>query len=82
MVPELSPETFNATIKRPASLGNNAVWVVEFYSDRCPFCKVLSPQVVEAAEKLAAQEGARIMLGVVNSRIYYEVFRSFFSGLP
>ena len=31
---DLSPETFNATVKRSAAEGNNVVWVVEFYSDR------------------------------------------------
>jgi hypothetical protein len=71
-VPDLSAETFNATVLRPPADGNNALWVVEFYSDRCPFCKSLSPEVVTAAEKIAAEvPNARI--AACNSRIYAEV---------
>jgi thiol-disulfide isomerase/thioredoxin len=69
---DLSPETFNATIKRPASLGNNVVYVVEFYSDRCPFCIGLAPEVIVAAEELK-KKGANVVIAGVNSRIYHEV---------
>ena len=26
-----------------------AIWIVEFYSDHCPFCKSLAPELIKAA---------------------------------
>jgi thiol-disulfide isomerase/thioredoxin len=52
-------------VLRPAAEANNAMWVVEFYSDRCPFCKSLSPEVVVAAERLA-EEDPRVRVAAVN----------------
>jgi len=71
-MPDLSPETFNATVKRTCAEGNNAVWVIKFYSDRCPYCRSMSPELVKAAEDLTAQE-PRAIVGAINSRIYHEV---------
>jgi hypothetical protein len=48
--------TVQSQVLRPAAEANNAIWVVEFYSDRCPFCKSLSPEVVFAAELLSGED--------------------------
>jgi len=74
-LPDLSFETFNATVKRPAAEGNNAVYIVEFYSDRCPFCISLSPDIIVAAEKVRG-EVPNAIVAACNSRIYGEVARS------
>jgi len=52
---------------------NNRVWVVEFYSDRCPICKGLVPEVRRAAIELMKDFPGQITLGAVNSRVYHEL---------
>lgn len=69
---ELSTESFNATVKIPPSLGNNVLHIVEFYSDRCPYCKILSPEIIEASLTLQKEE-PRVVISACNTRIYYEV---------
>ena len=64
-----------AKVKRPAAEGNNAVYIVEFYSDRCPFCISLSPDIIVAAEKVRG-EVPNAIVAACNSRIYGEVARS------
>ena len=54
VVAELEPETFNSSLVIPAT-EDNTVWIVEFYSDRCPFCQSLSPEIIKAAESLDEQ---------------------------
>jgi hypothetical protein len=48
-VKDLDPDNFDETIM-DESADNNKVWIVEFYSDRCPICKGLVPEVKKAAE--------------------------------
>jgi len=71
-LPDLSPETFNATVKRPANLDNNIVYAVKFYSDRCPHCKGLRDTMIAAAELLRDTE-PRVRLVAVNGRVYHEL---------
>jgi thiol-disulfide isomerase/thioredoxin len=42
-----STNPFNATVLED---DYNRVWIVEFYSDRCPFCNSLAPEMHRAAE--------------------------------
>lgn len=51
----------------------NRVWIVEFYSDRCPFCNSLAPEMIKAAEKIYAERGKQIQVAAINSRVYTEV---------
>jgi thioredoxin-like negative regulator of GroEL len=69
---ELSPETFNATVKMPSNLNNNVLYIVEFYSDRCPYCKILSPEIVTASQTLQSEE-PRAIMSACNTRIYHDV---------
>ena len=48
---DLEPEFFNETVLSK-SKENNVLWIVEFYSDRCPFCKSLAPEIEKAAKAL------------------------------
>jgi FAD-linked sulfhydryl oxidase len=71
---DLAPENFNATVKRPASMDNNIIWLVEFYSDRCPMCKAFSPEIIGAAGEIKHKyKDERFTLAAMNSRVYYEV---------
>lgn len=72
-VTELEPDGemgFNKTVKEDET---NRIWIVEFYSDRCPFCNSLAPQMIEAAGKIYADKGSKIRVGAINSRVYNEV---------
>lgn len=76
---ELEPEWFNNTIL----LDQNAVWIVEFYSDHCPFCKSLAPELLKAARTSVAAHGAKIRFGGLNTRIFDEVGKHFgITGFP
>jgi hypothetical protein len=48
-VKDLDPDNFDATILDDGP-DNNKIWIVEFYSDRCPICKGLVPEIKKAAE--------------------------------
>lgn len=71
IVTELVPETFNSTVLCPAK-DDNTVWITEFYSDRCPYCKTLSPEMIIAAETLEKEE-PRARIAAINSRIFEDV---------
>jgi FAD-linked sulfhydryl oxidase len=71
---DLAPENFNSTILSPASQ-DNTVHVVEFYSDRCPFCKSLEPEIVKAQEALLdefGREAPKAQVRALNSRIFHD----------
>jgi thioredoxin-like negative regulator of GroEL len=77
LVVDLEPDGeagFNATILEDPT---NTVWIVEFYSDRCPYCNTLAPEVIRASSEIkAAARGAPnggIRIGAVNSRVYDEI---------
>lgn len=72
-VMELEPDGefgFNTTVLED---DKNRVWIVEFYSDRCPFCNSLAPQMIEAAQKIYQEKGKKIQVAAINSRVYNEV---------
>jgi thiol-disulfide isomerase/thioredoxin len=61
----------------------NALRVVEFYSDRCPFCKSLAKEYVEAAKLTKAKLGDKVQFHAVNSRVYYDIAESWeITGYP
>eukprot|EP00618_Florenciella_parvula_P036072 CAMPEP_0119474524 /NCGR_PEP_ID=MMETSP1344-20130328/5743_1 /TAXON_ID=236787 /ORGANISM="Florenciella parvula, Strain CCMP2471" /LENGTH=583 /DNA_ID=CAMNT_0007507845 /DNA_START=43 /DNA_END=1794 /DNA_ORIENTATION=- len=77
VVAELEPETFNSSLVIPAT-EDNTVWIVEFYSDRCPFCQSLSPEIIKAAETLDEQyksQGIKknVRIAALNSRVFDDV---------
>jgi len=61
---------FNTTVLEDEK---NRVWIIEFYSDRCPFCNSLAPEFIKAAQKVYEQKGKKVQLAAINSRVYHEV---------
>lgn len=73
VITDLEPDGethFNKTVLEEQ---DNVVWVVEFYSDRCPFCNSLAPEMHKAATKAKADFGDKVKYGAVNSRVYHEI---------
>jgi len=69
---DLDPDNFDETIL-PLTPDNNKLWIVEFYSDRCPICKGLVPEVKKAAINTMAEFPGQIAFGAVNSRVYQDI---------
>eukprot|EP00943_MAST-04B_sp_MAST-4B-sp1_P003551 g3551.t1 len=69
---DLEPEFFNETVLSK-SKHNNVLWIVEFYSDRCPFCQSLAPEIEKAAHALKKKFPDSVRIGGVNSRIYHDL---------
>ena len=69
---DLEPEFFNETVLSK-SKKNNVLWIVEFYSDRCPFCKSLAPEIEKAAKAIKKKFPDEVRFGGVNSRIYHDL---------
>lgn len=67
-VEELLPDIFRDTVLR-----SDAVWLVEFYSDKCPLCKSLAPLIIESATRLQKDHPGKIRFGALNGRVYNEV---------
>ena len=60
-----------------------ALWITEYYSDRCPFCKSLAPEYIEAATRVQEELGGQVRFGAVNSRIFHELAERFdITGYP
>ena len=60
-VKDLDPDNFDETIM-DTSPENNRVWIVEFYSDRCPICKGLVPEIKKAAQTTMAEYPGQVRL--------------------
>lgn len=72
-ITELDPDNFRDEVLR-----SPAVWIVEFYSDKCPICNSMAPQLIEAAEKAQAEIGKdKLRYGSVNSRVFHEIAEAF-----
>lgn len=72
-ITELDPDNFRDEVLR-----SSAVWIVEFYSDKCPICNSMAPQLIEAAEKAQAEVGRdKLRYGSVNSRVFNEIAQAF-----
>ena len=70
-IAELDPDNFRDTVLR-----SDAVWIVEFYSDKCPICNSLAPEIIKASTKAQA-EVPTLKYGACNSRVYDELAESF-----
>jgi len=56
---------------------------VEFYSDHCPFCKSLAPELLKAAKASRETHGDKVHFGALNSRIFGKVAERFnITGYP
>jgi len=51
----------------------NKLRVVEYYSDRCPFCQSLAKEYVEAASIVTEKFPGKVQFHGVNSRIFYDI---------
>merc|ERR1719188_1559030 len=73
---DLEPETFDEIVleKYPS---NNRVWIIKYYSDRCPSCRVLKPEYIKAAENLQDSHGASVKFAAVNSRAFHDLAERF-----
>ncbi|KAH8071432.1 D-xylose 1-dehydrogenase [Aureococcus anophagefferens] len=70
LVEELDAEGLASIAKGARDV--NAVWVVEFYSDRCPHCKTLVPEMISAAEKLRKSLGkTQVRVAAINARVFF-----------
>lgn len=63
---------------------DDKLWIVEFYSDRCPHCLQLLPEVVKAAVQLKQALGrAEIGFAAINARVFFEQSQLWgVTGLP
>jgi thioredoxin-like negative regulator of GroEL len=60
-----------------------AIWIVEFYSDHCPFCKSLAPELLKAAKSSIEKHASKVRFGGLNTRIFNEVGTKFnITGFP
>ena len=82
LVEELDAEGLASIAKGARDL--NAVWVVKFYSDRCPHCKTLVPEMISAAEKLRKSLGkTQVRVAAINARVFFEASEEHgVAGLP
>ena len=54
----------------------NVLRVVEWYSDRCPFCKSLAPEYVDASLSLLSAFPGKVEFHAVNSRVFFTLAES------
>lgn len=73
---DLEPETFDDIVLKNYA-ENNRVWIIEFYSDKCPFCKSLKPEIIKASQTLKEKLGSRVKLAGVNSRAFHMLAERF-----
>ena len=66
-------DEFSSFTDQIVASGENKLRVVEFYSDRCPFCQSLAKEFVEAAKQLKAKYPSKVEVHAVNTRIFHEV---------
>lgn len=73
LVLDLEPDGemgFNKTI---LASPENVLWIVEFYSDRCPFCNSLAPEIIKASSAVLRDFNGQVKIAAVNSRVYDEI---------
>jgi len=75
-ITELDPDNLEETMLR-----SDQIWIVEFYSDKCPICNSLAPDITKAATKAQEELGKdKIRYGACNSRVYREIAEAFDIG--
>lgn len=76
---ELDPDNFVETMLR-----DDALWIVEYYSDKCPICDSLAPEITKGAKDAMAEinKDGKIKLkyGGCNSRVYDDLAEAFGVG--
>lgn len=70
-ITELDPDNFRDVVLR-----DDALWVVEFYSDKCPICNSLAPEIIKAGTKAQA-EIPTLKYGACNSRVFDDLADKF-----
>jgi len=76
-VRDLEPETFDDVVLQESKVDNNRVWIVMYYSDKCPFCKTLKPEYIKAAEKVRKELDGKVRFAGVNSRAFQDLAERF-----
>lgn len=71
-VKELDEDNFLETVLRSPE-----VWIIEFYSDKCPICRSIAPEMIKGAKKLQEDFAGKIRFGACNSRVFHEMAESF-----
>eukprot|EP00435_Cladocopium_sp_Y103_P052975 s1718_g16.t2 len=73
---DLEPELFDDTVlkKYPE---NNRIWIIEFYSDKCPFCRTLKSEYRRAAREV---DKSVMRFAAVNLRAFPDLAERF--GVP
>jgi len=51
-------------------LGSNVMWIVEFYSNRCPHCRKFAPEYIRAALSSPERIAGTVRFGAVNLRAF------------
>jgi thioredoxin-like negative regulator of GroEL len=79
VIRDLVPEEFDEIV-----LGDTKyTWIVEFYSDRCPYCKSLAPEMKKASKITEEQIPGKTRFGAVNSRVFTDMADRFkITGWP
>jgi len=73
---DLEPETFDDMVLKQYE-GNNHVWIIEYYSDKCPFCRSLKPEIIKAADEVMKQHPGQVRFAGVNSRVFNMLAKRF-----
>lgn len=77
-VVELLPDDFEDIVLR-----SDPIWLVEFYSDKCPLCNSLASTIIESATRLQKDHPGKIKFGALNGRVFNEVPDAYeVTGLP
>ena len=68
-IADLNHENFQDEVLR-----SDAFWVIEFYSDKCPICRSMAPELIKAAEKFKKDyPDGSLRFGGVNARVYEDL---------
>jgi thioredoxin-like negative regulator of GroEL len=79
VIRDLVPEEFDDIVLKDTQY----TWIIEFYSDRCPFCKSLAPEMKKASKIVEEQIPGMTRFGAVNSRVYEDMAERFsITGWP
>jgi thioredoxin-like negative regulator of GroEL len=79
IIRDLVPEEFDEIVMQDTEY----TWIVEFYSDRCPFCKSLAPEMKKASKMTEEVIPGKTRFGAVNSRVYEDMAERFgITGWP
>ena len=69
-VKDLDPDNFDETVTA-LTPENNKLWIVEFYSDRCPICKGLVPEIKKAAQTTMAEYPGQVPTAANQHNTYH-----------